>query len=194
MGRASPGGRLPPARPSCTAPIVLPWPARRLGVCLRGAALARHRDSCPATDGSPAPVRCAVVAPWSQLSLSFVFFSFLLVSFFETAPLAAQPSSAGFYNLTRDWLIRHGFPPGPIALTEHIHLAALPGKARQHGFKKQSFKNNALEHAPAGCSGQGARPGAGGRLQAPVYERAAGARPRARRRVRQHADGCASVS
>ena len=37
----------------------------------------------------------------------------------------------GFYNHTRDWLIRHGFPPGPIALTEHIHLAALPGKARQ---------------------------------------------------------------
>jgi hypothetical protein len=50
----------------------------------------RHRDSCPATDGSPAPARCAVVAPWSQLSLGFVFFSFLLVSFFETAPLAAQ--------------------------------------------------------------------------------------------------------
>ena len=37
----------------------------------------------------------------------------------------------GFYNHTRDWLIRHGFPPGPIALTKHIHLAALPGKARQ---------------------------------------------------------------
>lgn len=36
----------------------------------------------------------------------------------------------GFYNLTRAWLVRHGFPPGPVALTEHLHLAALPGKAR----------------------------------------------------------------
>lgn len=40
----------------------------------------------------------------------------------------------GFYNLTRDWLVRHGFPPGPIALTEHLHLAALPGKARQESL------------------------------------------------------------
>ena len=40
----------------------------------------------------------------------------------------------GFYNLTRDWLVHHGFPPGPIALTEHLHLAALPGKARQESL------------------------------------------------------------
>jgi phosphatidate phosphatase APP1 len=37
----------------------------------------------------------------------------------------------GFYNHTRAWLVRHGFPPGPIALTEFTLLAALPGKARR---------------------------------------------------------------
>ncbi len=36
----------------------------------------------------------------------------------------------GFYNLTRRWLVAHGFPPGPIALTEYTLLAALPGEAR----------------------------------------------------------------
>jgi hypothetical protein len=39
----------------------------------------------------------------------------------------------GFYGHTRRWLVAHGFPAGPIALTEFQLLAALPGKARAQG-------------------------------------------------------------
>jgi hypothetical protein len=39
----------------------------------------------------------------------------------------------GFYQHTRRWLVAHGFPAGPIALTEFQLLAALPGKARTNG-------------------------------------------------------------
>ena len=92
----------------------------------------------------------------------------------------------GFYNHTRNWLIRHGFPPGPIALTEHIHLAALPGKARREAAATRKPRGR-----PKRTAGQGAGPGAGGSVQAPVHERHPCARTQARRRVRQHHHGCA---
>ena len=49
----------------------------------------------------------------------------------------------GFYNLSRRWLVAHGYPPGPIALTEFLHLAALPGKARTSMMQQQLLIANA---------------------------------------------------
>ena len=40
-------------------------------------------------------------------------------------PIYLSGRQGSFYNLTRDWLIRHSFPPGPIHLT-HSHKPTLP--------------------------------------------------------------------
>lgn len=61
-------------------------------------------------------------------------------------PVYLTGRQGSFYNLTFEWLAKHGFPPGPVILTTS-KMAALPGKGTFAGYQfVRDFKVGVMNH------------------------------------------------
>jgi len=54
-------------------------------------------------------------------------------------PIYLSGRQGSYYNLTRDWLVKHRFPPGPVQLTD-THLPTLPMYFSVGNFKVNYMK------------------------------------------------------